>query len=238
MRPSLGSGQPRHRSGIMRRAYAGQNWTFRKPARPGLPCSRPAKPALPSPTPLAKKTALPTGCSGTGRGWPWATIDNDGMVGRLLLRTGTPNALFKNLGNWKFTNVTRQAGLERPGKFFRGAVFADVNGDGWLDLLISTTGQGVLCYLNDGQGHFADATAAAGNRQPLRQRHARPGGHRWERDSGPVHCEQSHQRHPRPRPGGDRHAQRAVGHSRRRSRIDSSSCKDGSTNLANRTNCC
>ena len=44
----------------------------------------------------------------------------------------------------------------------RGAVFADLNGDGWLDLLVSTLGQGVVCFLNDGHGKFIDATQFSG----------------------------------------------------------------------------
>jgi enediyne biosynthesis protein E4 len=97
-----------------------------------------------------------------GSGVALGDYDNDGLPDIFFCGLDTPDALFKNLGNWKFTNVTHQAGLDRPGKFHRGAVFADLNGDGWLDLLISTTGQGVLCYLNDGQGHFRDVTAIAG----------------------------------------------------------------------------
>jgi len=74
----------------------------------------------------------------------------------------TPSALYKNLGDWKFKEVTAEAGVVCPGKNFRGAVFADINGDGWLDLLVATTGRGVLCFLNDGHGKFKDITAAAG----------------------------------------------------------------------------
>src|SRR5205085_10560483 len=69
---------------------------------------------------------------------------------------------YKNLGNWKFKDVTREAGLVFTNKYYRGAVFADLNGDGFLDLLIATTGQGVLCFRNDGKGHFSDVTRSAG----------------------------------------------------------------------------
>src|SRR5213075_3213529 len=47
-------------------------------------------------------------------------------------------------------------------QYCRGAVFTDINGDGWLDLLVATTGNGVLCFLNDGHGKFSDVTATAG----------------------------------------------------------------------------
>src|SRR5262249_20488726 len=43
-----------------------------------------------------------------------------------------------------------------------GAVFADVDGDGDLDLLVSGIGSGVRLFLNDGKGHFREATAEAG----------------------------------------------------------------------------
>src|SRR5207249_11083268 len=49
----------------------------------------------------------------------------------------------------------------------RGAVFADINGDGRLDLLISTLGHGVRCFLNEGRGKFADVTRSAGTETKL-----------------------------------------------------------------------
>src|SRR5439155_8707336 len=76
------------------------------------------------------------------------------------------NRLFKNLGNWRFADVTAEAGLNFPAGYYRAAVFADLNGDGWLDLLVGMVGNGVLCFLNDGQGHFANATAQAGTASP------------------------------------------------------------------------
>ena len=40
-------------------------------------------------------------------------------------------------------------------------MFADVNGDAQLDLLVCVQGDGVLCFLNAGNGRFTDATAGA-----------------------------------------------------------------------------
>src|SRR5262249_39834551 len=89
-------------------------------------------------------------------------FDNDGLPDMFLCGLNTPNALFKNLGNWKFKEVTQEAGLMATNKYCRGAVFADLNGDGFLDLLVTTTGQGVLCFQNDGHGKFIDVSKSAG----------------------------------------------------------------------------
>ena len=97
-----------------------------------------------------------------GSGVAVGDFDRDGLPDIFFCGLGTPNALYKNLGQWKFTNVTEEAGLRFSGRNFRGAVFADINGDGWPDLLVSATGRGVLCFLNDGRGKFLDATPAAG----------------------------------------------------------------------------
>jgi enediyne biosynthesis protein E4 len=97
-----------------------------------------------------------------GSGVALGDFDRDGLPDIFICGMDTPNALYRNLGGWKFENVTRESGLNFAGKFYRGAVFADLNGDNWLDLLVSTTGQGVLCFLNDGHGRFRDVSAAAG----------------------------------------------------------------------------
>ena len=44
------------------------------------------------------------------------------------------------------------------GQASTGAVFADVDGDGDLDLLVNGVGAGTRLFLNDGKGHFREAT--------------------------------------------------------------------------------
>jgi len=97
-----------------------------------------------------------------GAGAAAGDFDNDGLPDVFLCNLSGSNVLFRNLGQWRFQDVTAAAGLGRLHPLSRGAVFADVNGDACLDLLISVTGGGVLCYLNDGHGKFVDATRAAG----------------------------------------------------------------------------
>ena len=97
-----------------------------------------------------------------GSGVAVGDFDGDGLPDIFLCNLSGANALYKNLGNWQFKDVTAPAGLATPCPFSRGAVFADVNADGHLDLLVSVTGKGVLCFLNDGHGKFVDATAQAG----------------------------------------------------------------------------
>lgn len=97
-----------------------------------------------------------------GSGVAVGDFDNDGLPDIFLCGLNTPNVLYKNLGDFRFKDFTESAGLRCSGKHFRGAVFADINGDGWLDLLVTSTGRGVLCFLNDGHGKFSDATQEAG----------------------------------------------------------------------------
>ena len=97
-----------------------------------------------------------------GSGVAAGDFDNDGLPDLFFCSLNNQNSLFKNLGNWRFTNVTESAGLKFAPAFYRAAVFADLNGDGALDLLVGTVGRGVLCFLNDGRGHFTDITPQAG----------------------------------------------------------------------------
>ncbi len=97
-----------------------------------------------------------------GSGLAAGDFDNDGWPDLYFCSLQGSNVLYKNLGDGTFKDVTAESGIVCPGQNYRGAVFADVTGDGWLDLLIATTGNGVLCFTNDGHGKFADATAFAG----------------------------------------------------------------------------
>jgi len=97
-----------------------------------------------------------------GSGVAVGDIDNDGWVDIYFCRLDGSNVLYKNLGNWKFRDITQEAGVACPNRFSSGATFADLDGDGDLDLLVTAVGGPNACFLNDGTGKFADATAASG----------------------------------------------------------------------------
>lgn len=62
--------------------------------------------------------------------------------------------LYRNLGGWRFTNVTAQAGVACVGRDNTGAAFADLDGDSDLDLIVNSLGGGTRIFFNDGHGHF------------------------------------------------------------------------------------
>ena len=64
-----------------------------------------------------------------------ADYDSDGWPDIFVTNFG-PNVLYRNLGNGRFENVARQAGLEAPG-WNTGAAFFDADADGDLDVYIA-----------------------------------------------------------------------------------------------------
>ena len=97
-----------------------------------------------------------------GSGVALGDVDGDGLTDIYLARIEGPNALYRNLGDWHFEEITQRAGVAAPDRFSTGATFADIDGDGDLDLLVTALGGPNALYLNDGTGVFTDATEQAG----------------------------------------------------------------------------
>jgi hypothetical protein len=89
-------------------------------------------------------------------------VDGDGWTDLYFCALDRPNALYRNLGNGRFTEMAREAGVDCPDQSSTGAVLTDVDGDGDLDLLVNGLRRGTRLFLNDGHGKFREATAEAG----------------------------------------------------------------------------
>lgn len=97
----------------------------------------------------------------TGSGACFLDFDNDGRID-LLLAGGGPTGvtLYRNLGNGKFADVTKAAGLDIHMHGVSCAV-GDYDNDGYADFAISLPGR-VILYHNEKNGTFKDVTQAAG----------------------------------------------------------------------------
>ncbi len=114
---------------------------------------------------------------GMGSGVAAGDFDGDGLVDLYVSTKTKPGRLFRNLGGWKFADVTAQAGLAEETSLVgwlkgiggdksviwrQGAVFVDVNNDGWLDLYICRNAAPNLLYINQGNGTFKEEAQARG----------------------------------------------------------------------------
>ncbi|MCX7420263.1 MAG: CRTAC1 family protein [Planctomycetia bacterium] len=73
---------------------------------------------------------------------------------------GWPHAIYRNDGDWHFTDVTSQAAVPMSSHYTHGAAAADFDNDGFCDVLI--TGFGGLQFLhNHGDGTFEEIAKSA-----------------------------------------------------------------------------
>src|SRR5262245_49327543 len=92
-----------------------------------------------------------------GSGVAAGDFDGDGWCDLFFCGLDGPNVLYRNLGNWKFQDVTESAGVTCPGLDATGAAFADIDGDGDLDLIVSSVAGGTHVFFNDGKGRFTES---------------------------------------------------------------------------------
>ena len=122
----------------------------------------------------------------------WGDYNNDGRLDLYLSRLDEPNVLYRNDGpvpggasaggapRWRFTDVSREAGVTEPRLSFP-AWFFDFDNDGWLDLFVADYawdaapaeqaadylgirrgGESSRLFRNRGDGTFEDVTRRAG----------------------------------------------------------------------------
>ena len=96
-----------------------------------------------------------------GAGVAVGDYDRDGWPDIFLCAIDGNPALYKNKGDWGFIDVTYTTGLKEMGRRHRGAVFADLNGDNWLDLLVGTVDRGIRTYINR-SGVFNEMSETSG----------------------------------------------------------------------------
>ena len=89
-----------------------------------------------------------------GSGVAAGDIDGDGWTDLYFCGLDAPNVLYRNLGDWKFEDISSAAGVQCADVLATGAAFVDLDGDADLDLIVNSVGQGTHLFHNNGRGQF------------------------------------------------------------------------------------
>ena len=84
-----------------------------------------------------------------------ADFDNNGLADLFFTGNQVSNRLYLNKGSFQFEDISSQAQIEAKNQWATGTTYADVNGDGYLDIYVCTAmykdNRKNLLYIN--QGH-------------------------------------------------------------------------------------
>jgi len=120
------------------------------------------------------------GASFAGPGACFLDYDNDGSIDLFLPDNGTQGSmsLYHNLGNGKFEDVTKKAGLDQYGPAI-SCTAGDYDNDGFTDLAVSV-GNRILLLHNEKNGTFKNVTQEAGINTDAASMPANPAAERPE----------------------------------------------------------
>ncbi len=97
-----------------------------------------------------------------GNGVAIADLDHDGLYDVYFTTQMGGNALYRNLGNGRFEDMTDTANVALADRVSVTGSFADYDNDGDADLFVTTVRGGNALFRNDGGFRFTDVTKDAG----------------------------------------------------------------------------
>ncbi|HEY9342280.1 MAG TPA: CRTAC1 family protein, partial [Hanamia sp.] len=103
-----------------------------------------------------------------GGGVAIGDINNDDLPDVILTSNMGENKLYLNKGDLKFDDISQKAGLKQDSMWSTGVTFADIDGDGWLDIYVCNSGhmksgnRRNKLYINNHDLTFTESSAKYG----------------------------------------------------------------------------
>ncbi len=98
----------------------------------------------------------------SGSGVCIGDVDADGLADIYVTSYDQGNRLYRNLGGFRFEDITTRARVGGEGRWCGGATFVDVDNDSDLDLHVCAFNAPNLLYINQGDGTFVEQAAQRG----------------------------------------------------------------------------